>query len=188
VGNSWFPELLGELAMLGSYLEATLDSTFRAWIEHEGSVGWSAWWFAERGDTAALNLVAEQLPERTDIRGALALARADTAAFLEIMAGHEPTRGYRELHEAVLQHARVLSAVGRDSAAYDLLDRRKSDGWPHPSHVTWKLMRARLAEKLGHLDIALRDYRYVARAWVHADDSLQPLVEEAQQASFRLGG
>jgi serine/threonine-protein kinase len=188
VGNSWFPELLGELAMLGGYPEATLDSTFRAWIEHEGSVGWSAWWFAERGDTAALNLVAEQLPERTDIRGALALARADTAAFLETMADHEPGLGYRELHEAVLQHARVLSAVGRDSAAYDLLDRRKSDGWPHPSHVTWKLMRARLAEKLGHLDIALRDYRYVARAWVHADDSLQPLVEEAQQASFRLGG
>jgi serine/threonine-protein kinase len=187
VGGTWFPRLTAELAMLGAYPEAKIDSTFRAWIRDEGSASLTAWWFAERGDTTSLAQVLEQRPDEVAVRAALALARADTTRFLNLMADYEE-RGYFALHQAVIEHARVLSALGRDEEAYEVLKTRYSDDWPHPSHVTWALERARLAEQFGDLDEALRDYRYVAKTWVYADDELQPLVREAEQASFRLGG
>lgn len=59
---------------------------------------------------------------------------------------------------------------------------------PYPSVVVWTMERARLAEKLGHTEQAVKDYRYVARAWVHADEELQPVVREAEEAILRLAG
>jgi hypothetical protein len=46
--------------------------------------------------------------------------------------------------------------------------------------------RARLADRLGQPEPALRDYRFVTRVWASADAELQPVVEEAAAAVQRL--
>ena len=55
-----------------------------------------------------------------------------------------------------------------------------------PSAVTWALERARVAERLGERDGAIRGYQYVADVWRHADPELQPYVTEATQGLARL--
>ena len=56
----------------------------------------------------------------------------------------------------------------------------------HPGEVLWRLERARVNERLGNLDKALPEYRFVADVWRHADPELQPYVEEAKAALKRL--
>lgn len=48
--------------------------------------------------------------------------------------------------------------------------------------------RARLEERLGPPELALRDYRFVTRVWALADPELQPVVRKAADAVDRLGG
>jgi hypothetical protein len=50
------------------------------------------------------------------------------------------------------------------------------------------LERARLVDRLGQTETALRDYRFVSQVWADADPELQPLVREAEEAVARLGG
>jgi len=59
---------------------------------------------------------------------------------------------------------------------------------PMPTQVLWILERARVHHRLGNADQALRDYRYVAAIWRHADSVLQPYVEEARTAAAQLAG
>ena len=62
------------------------------------------------------------------------------------------------------------------------------DAWPLASRVTWILERARLADRLGQTETALRDYRFVSQVWADAVPELQPIVREAEEAVARLGG
>jgi len=53
---------------------------------------------------------------------------------------------------------------------------------------SYRLEHARVSERLGQRELALRDYHYVARAWRRADPELRDSVDEAIKAIERLGG
>jgi hypothetical protein len=76
---------------------------------------------------------------------------------------------------------RLLVATGRraEAAGFD----RSHDRW-----VPLVLEPACLAEQLGDRPTAVKYYRFVARAWLHADQELQPVVAAARAAVVRLGG
>ena len=57
-----------------------------------------------------------------------------------------------------------------------------------PGQVAWKLERARVNERLGNTEEAIRDYAYVADIWQNADEVLQNFVTEAREAVARLTG
>ena len=57
-----------------------------------------------------------------------------------------------------------------------------------PSEVLWTLERARVAERLGDREKAIRAYQYVANLWRHADPELQPYVTEAREGLGRMTG
>jgi hypothetical protein len=78
--------------------------------------------------------------------------------------------------------AGLLRAVGRERHALALLER-----WAglEPLAV---LERGRLAEELGYRETAARAYRFVARAWRHADPELRGYVLEARQRLERTSG
>jgi hypothetical protein len=59
---------------------------------------------------------------------------------------------------------------------------------PSALDVIWVLERARVNERLGNHDKAIRDYAYVMDVWRAADAVLQPFVEEARTAVARLVG
>jgi hypothetical protein len=84
--------------------------------------------------------------------------------------------------------ARLLESQGRHAEALEVLQSRFLNDWPLASRILWIMERARLADRLGQAEPALRDYRFVTRVWAHADPELQPVVEEAEAAAFRLGG
>jgi len=53
--------------------------------------------------------------------------------------------------------------------------------------VTLALERGRIAERLGDRPTAIKYYRFVIQAWLHADPDLQPIVADARAALARLG-
>ncbi len=57
-----------------------------------------------------------------------------------------------------------------------------------PLTPLFALERARLAERMGERERALREYSYVARAWRKADPELRSYKVEAEQAVAWLGG
>ena len=50
------------------------------------------------------------------------------------------------------------------------------------------LERARLAERLGESQMAIKSYQFVADMWRHADPELQPFVQEARSGLDRVMG
>ena len=82
--------------------------------------------------------------------------------------------------------AQLLEAVRRDRDAMRILDHE----YPQvdPGRVLWHLERARVAERLGDREKAVRGYAYVAAAFQHADSALQPMVSESRAALGRLAG
>jgi hypothetical protein len=56
-----------------------------------------------------------------------------------------------------------------------------------PVGVLWRLERARAAQRRGDRSTAIREYRFVADVWRHADAPLQPYVREAREALRSLG-
>lgn len=200
----------GQLALLGAFPEDTVRALYARWLE--SGVGYdiyvAARWWADRGDTASLARavrVGEAGMRREPSFGTpasamaewaidcyeayLALARADTTDALRRFGGLRewPTvpRAYRQR----LTYAQVLAATGQDEAAAAVLDQVADVGLaPGPAEVVWVLERARVKERLGDREQALRDYAYVIDVWRHADPLLQPHVEEARQALARLVG
>ena len=124
--------------------------------------------------------------------GYLALARADTAAALDLLSrahGERFTRRGAYFNE-YLTRARLLAATGRDGEALTILERGgmnvSSNLMPYAGQVLWIVERGRIHRRLGHRDEALRDFSYVAGIWETADDVLQPLVQEAREAVAEL--
>jgi tetratricopeptide (TPR) repeat protein len=79
----------------------------------------------------------------------------------------------------------LLAAQKEDEKAAKLLDQWLID-LPLPSSVLWTLDRARVAERRGDREKAIRSYQYVADVWRRADPELQPYVAEAKEGLSRL--
>jgi hypothetical protein len=62
-----------------------------------------------------------------------------------------------------------------------------SSGGSGPSFVFLRLERARIAERLGDREKAMREYQFVADVWHNADPELQVYVAEAREGLRRLG-
>ena len=187
---TWFQALVPEAAMLGFIDAEVADSSFADWLEREqfdpNVLAHELWWWAARSDTAAIQRYLERGGHDGVGRAALALARGDTADAILRLETIEPGRLGSNL--TVLVRARLLVAVGRDAEALEVLQGRFINDWPLASRVTWILERARLADRLGQTETALRDYRFVSQVWADADPELQPIVREAEEAVALLGG
>jgi serine/threonine-protein kinase len=189
-----------DLVMLGGVDSERAAARFERWMR-EGSLltPTAIWWFAERGDTAAIHeLVAAVRESGGALGGAmdpyfepaseawLALARGDSARaldrFLTLPDSLCPVCDYERL-----ARVRLLQAAGRDAEAALLLDQHTV--WRVRSlAVVWALERARVNDRLGNADKAVQDYAFVVDSWHQADPELQPVVEEARAALSRLSG
>jgi serine/threonine-protein kinase len=160
------------------------------------------WWFAQRDTTALARFawradsLARHQPARPvanvmshyvadAARAYVILARGDTAVALRAFAALPDSacgRGLVDCRAQKLTEARLLQAVGQGRRASELLDR-----WAglEPPAV---LERARLAERLGDREKAVKSYQFVADVWRHADPELRPYVLEARKGLERLKG
>jgi hypothetical protein len=84
-----------------------------------------------------------------------------------------------------LTRVRLLTAKDSDEEASERLEAPVA-GFPSVLEVVWALERGRVNERLGRRAKAAEAYSFVARAWMHADPELQPVVDEARTALARL--
>jgi serine/threonine-protein kinase len=198
-----------DLALAGVVPAKDADAAFRQQLregptsETEGMaprLGFPLPWWGARRDTVAIRRYAERLTARAtrreaplwdrylyDAAGAyLALARADTAEAVRRLETLPAKVGMVWYERLTL--ARLLAATGHERDALAVLDREFPWAVPVLPHGWWALERARLAERLGERDKAIKWYGYVARLWRHADPELQPRAAEAREALARLGG
>jgi tetratricopeptide (TPR) repeat protein len=133
----------------------------------------------------------------------LAMARRDTAEALRLASRlpeyHVCNQG---CYYQRLTKTRLLVATGRIREAARLLDEGSNNAFTvdrvqieyrplrvHvPGDVIWRLERARVHDRLGNAEQAIRDYGFVVDVWGNADASLQPMVEESREALQRLQG
>jgi len=89
-----------------------------------------------------------------------------------------------------MAHRRLGIVLGWDAleAAEILRQMSQLESAPSPLDVIWVLERARVNERLGNHEKAIRDYSYVLDVWRSADALLQPFVDEARTAVTRLAG
>jgi serine/threonine-protein kinase len=163
---------------------------------------WLSWWFARR-DTATLVRIVGQAE-----RGAGRMANAQERARAEYVRSAAPgylallrgdsvaaQRRFETLSDSAclqfdctperLTLGRLVAGRGDDRGAAEILDRwyRLDVG---PVWVLARLERARIAERLGERDAAIRGYQFVLDAWRHADPELQPYVADARAGLARL--
>jgi len=197
------------MAEFGAFPADTVDAVFNEWLDTGWGPGAShgiRWWAARR-DTSMLSRfvwLAEQMIQSPQVSSAdtgfirwvtglarahLTLAQGDTTAALRQLEGipQWPVAGY--VYPLRLTRAQLLTATGRDTEAAEILDQMSQlELAPGPLDVIWVLERARVNERLGNHDKAIRDYSYVMDVWRSADALLQPFVEEARSAVTRLAG
>jgi tetratricopeptide (TPR) repeat protein len=201
------------LALLGAVPVDTAAWVFRRALERDlpeatiGLITVLPWWF-DQGDTIALKLFASRLDsiDRRDpvkpvenprrhyaaeaARAYLTLLRGDSVGALRAFAMlPDSTCGLVSCDAQKLTQARLLQAAGEERQAMELVERwvgLKTDlSPPDPLGV---LELARLAERLGERDKAIRSYQFVTNVWRHADPELQGYVEEARSGLTRLVG
>jgi len=185
----WFPTVFPELAIYGAVPPQIADSVFQDWLASESASGlnWVAWWWAEQGDTASIKqYISRHADHDNRVTSAfLALARRDTATALAEFAVAD--QHGMSMHYWPLVHARLLIATGNDREAREAIRWSPPGiGWLTLTHGFWSLERARVAERLGETEQAVRDYQDVMDVWLHADESLQGYVEESREALERL--
>jgi tetratricopeptide (TPR) repeat protein/tRNA A-37 threonylcarbamoyl transferase component Bud32 len=208
VRNWLSQDLFAELALLGAIPEDTVRVIFDSWIEQgygEGSYLTNRW-RADRRDTVGLERIVsmnemalESLRLEADVdtaivkwsaacsRAYLSLARGDTTTALERFAGLRIWPSVPLAYKQRLAYAQMLVAVGRDVEAAAVLD-EITEVWhaPGPVEVIWVLERARVNERLGNYEKAIRDYSHLMDVWRNADAVLLPMVDEAREAVARL--
>jgi hypothetical protein len=133
---------------------------------------------SERGRAAD---VATRLPVPGFVRAAFALAQGDSALALKRFQEF-PDSACPDAWQLREARFRLLAARGRSAEAAAVFD-HSHDRW-----VPLVLERARLAERLRDRPTALKYYRFVTQAWIHADPELQPIVRNARAAIVRLRG
>src|SRR2546426_7561629 len=77
-------------------------------------------------------------------------------------------------------------ATGRDREAARVFDQQVTMPLTARS-ILGTLERGRIAERLGDLATAARDYQFVVDVWRNADSELRPYVEEARAGLLQLG-
>ena len=124
---------------------------------------------------------------------ALALARHDTAEALHRFLAFPDSlcaSFYGSLSPSLaplhMQRFRLLAATGQEREAARVFDQQVTMPLT-ASSVVGTLERGRIAERLGDLPTAARDYEFVVAVWRNADPELQPYVREARVALQRLG-
>jgi len=192
------------LALLGAVPVDTAAGVFRRSLERDltgdviGLVLVLPWWFAQR-DTNSLARFASRVDSMAQRDSARPVANAarhyatDAArAYVTLLGGDSAAalRAFTALPDSVcglvscpfqkLTEARLLQAAGEDRRAAELLDR-----WAGLERLAM-LERARLAERLGDREKAVKSYQFVADVWRHADPELQPYVVEARKGLERL--
>ncbi|MEP7326924.1 MAG: hypothetical protein ABI836_13315, partial [Gemmatimonadota bacterium] len=178
-------------------LRSALDSLSPATLRFINAV--VPWWFAER-DTASLLAFIRKTDSLAlgaadpGLRALAPYSAAHARAYVTLLRRDSTTAlaAFAALPDSVciltaceywkLTQARLLAAVGRDREAGAILDRWK--GQNPLSH----LEAARIAERLGDRDRAIRRYQYVIDVWRHADPVLQGYVAEAKKGLERLVG
>ena len=169
----------------------------------------SGWWAGKqdtvslvklmrRGDSTARSprSVVQLLDARADAslaRAALALARRDTAEALQRFLAFPDSlcaRFYGSLSPSLaplsMERFSLLAATGRDREAARVFDQQVT--MPLTASSVWgTLERGQIAERLGDLATAARDYEFVVAVWRNADPELQPYVTEARVALQHLG-
>jgi len=197
------PVMQVEAALLSPSLADTADRVFRRLLA--GSrlvpiVSTLPWWAARR-DSAALREIerrsdstARAAPNEVD-RNIASYTSQAAQAYLTLLR-HDTTSAMRQLEALpdslcpicyleVMTLGHLLAARQDDRKAAPLLDRWLID-LSAPSNVLWTLERARVAERLGDREKAIRSYQYVANVWRHADPELQPYVTEAREGLSRM--
>jgi eukaryotic-like serine/threonine-protein kinase len=196
------------LALLGAVPADTAAAVFRRPLEQglpKGPVALVrvlAWWYAQR-DTVSLSRFATRAGSiaRSDSTGTMVnalkhypgaaawayvtLARGDSVAALRAFAAlPDSFCAYWEsgCRSQKLIEARLLAAVGEDRRATEVLDR-----WAGLDPLAI-LEQARLAERIGNREKAIKSYQFVADVWRHADSELQPYVVESRKGIKRLTG
>ena len=173
-------------------------------------VTWALDWWYQRGDTASLAAAARAAEDTLRglkpvsasdsavlryaavVRGAslglLNLARRDSAAALrEFLAIPDSLCGGRSC--SGLRVSELLAAAGRPDSAARVLDRWLPAMIAQPfEYVPSLLSRARLAERLGDRETAVRHYEYVRAAWSEGDPDARKYAEEATKGLERLTG
>jgi eukaryotic-like serine/threonine-protein kinase len=195
------------LALLGAVPVDTAAVAFRRMLERDPPAVIALapvlpWWLKQR-DTIALarfglrvdslarhdsakplaNVVRHYIADAA--RAYLTLARGDSAAALRAFASLPDSvcgLWWISCRAQKVTEARLLGAVGEDRRAMELLEQW---GGLEPLAV---LERARLAERLGERDKAIKSYQFVADAWRHADPELRTYVMEARGGLERLTG
>jgi hypothetical protein len=192
------------LALLGAVPVDTAAGVFRRSLERDlmgavsGLIPVLPWWFAQR-DTNSLARFASRVDSMAQRDSARPVANAarhyatDAArAYVTLLGGDSAAalRAFTALPDSVcglvscpfqkLTEARLLQAAGEDRRAAELLDR-----WAGLERLAM-LERARLAERLGDREKAVKSYQFVADVWRHADPELQPYVVEARKGLERL--
>jgi serine/threonine-protein kinase len=116
-----------------------------------------------------------------------ALARADTVTALERLRAL-PEGACPACYLDRLTLAQLLAERRHDQEAWKILKGEHAFAALEPtgSEVLWALLRARVGERLGERERALRAYSWVAGMWRNADPELQPYVREAREGLARL--
>jgi hypothetical protein len=193
------------LALLGAVPAETAAAAFQRSLEQDPASGVSGHvlilpWFFARRDTAALGRFAslyDSLARRDSVPLAKALRQygASAARAYATLVGGDSTvalRAFASLPDSMCEDAldgcrheklilsRLLRAAGEDRKAFELMKR-----WTGVDAEV-VLERARLAERLGEREMAIKSYRFVAEVWRHADPELQPFVREARNGLDRV--
>jgi hypothetical protein len=179
---------------------AEIDSRTREAAGRPGVTAYLLPWWQHRRDTVALlnaeraaNLAASNAANPS----AVAFARyvADAArAYIVLVRGDsaDALRRLQSLPDTIcricrferLATVRLLSAQGRHRDAADILDRSTTFlAWGSmPADAMLRLENARIRARLGDVETARRDYKFVADLWARADPPLQPYAAEAREA------
>jgi len=169
----------------------------------------AGWWAGKQDTVSLLKLMrrgdamaksARSVGQLVDARAdaglagaALALARRDTAEALHRFLEFPDSlcaRFYGSLSPTLdpldMERFRLLAATGRDREAARVFDEQVTMPLS-ASSILGTLERGRIAERLGDLATAARDYEFVVAVWRNADPELQPYVTEARVALQHLG-
>ncbi len=212
LGGTRFTAEFAQLALLGGVPPESAQATFAGWLGERLPRQFNfdllaprltalPWW-AARGDTSSLQAsvrrwraIASGAGTNVELRlwalyGAasgqafVALARHDTADALRRFVGLPDSVCPCLLDRVVT--AQLLQAHGRPAEAAAVLESSWPIDWLDPAEGLWRLERARVAERLGQRDKAVREYQYLADLWRTADPELRREVAEANAALKRL--
>ncbi|HYD53459.1 MAG TPA: serine/threonine-protein kinase [Gemmatimonadaceae bacterium] len=194
-----------ELAMLGAVPRARADSALRSWIGNPArpgpAVGAALAWWARLGAREQIGLVRNDAIRQRDAAtrasskathmitiaradAFLALVQGDTALALRRL-GALPDTSCLECYLDRFEEARLRARLGQFARADSLLGERLFTR-ATPMELLYALERARVSERLGHLDRARANYERVIAAWGRGDPLAQSYVSEARRGLARV--